>query len=80
MNTTNTYKRRATDLKLGESSVIERFESEAFSSQFLEIGCLPKSPIQLIRKDPSGQTMYLKINGQAFAFRKEEAAHIVLKY
>lgn len=79
--TSNTpYSRRAIDLQIGESSVIERFESEAFSAKFLEIGCLPNSPIKLVRKGPSGQTMYLRVNGVAFALRKEEASQIILKY
>jgi Fe2+ transport system protein FeoA len=80
LNQTNTHKRRATDLKVGESSVIDRFENEAFSSQFLEIGCLPNAPVQLIRKDPAGKALYLKVNGHAYAFRKEEADHIILKF
>lgn len=80
MSQSNSHKRRATDLKVGESSVIDSFENEAFSSQFLEIGCLPNAPVQLVRKGPAGKTMYLKVNGHAYAFRKEEASHIILKF
>jgi Fe2+ transport system protein FeoA len=76
----NIYLRRATDLKIGESSVIDQFESELFSAKFLEIGCLPNSPIKLVRKGPAGRTMYMRINGTAYAFRKNEANQIVLKY
>jgi Fe2+ transport system protein FeoA len=74
------YQRNATDLKLGESSVIKAFENEEISSKFIEIGCLPKSPIRLIRRGPAGRTMYLRINGNAFALRKEEASQILLKF
>jgi Fe2+ transport system protein FeoA len=80
LSKSNTHIRKATDLKLGESSVIKEFENEAISAMFLEIGCLPKSPIRLIRKGPAGKTMYLRINGNAFALRKEEASQIVLKF
>lgn len=80
MSKSNSYIRKATDLKLGESSVIKEFENEKISAMFLEIGCLPKSPIRLIRKGPAGRTMYLRINGNAFALRKEEAAQIILKF
>ena len=80
MKDSNTHKRRATDLKPKESSVILEFGSEEMSSQFLEIGCRPKSSIQLIRKGPGGKTLYFLVNGHAFAFRTEEAAHIILKY
>jgi Fe2+ transport system protein FeoA len=65
-------------LKPGESGVIDFFEK--FSAKFLEIGCLPNSPIKLVRKGPAGQTLYLRINHVAYAFRKEEAYQIVLKY
>jgi Fe2+ transport system protein FeoA len=34
----------------------------------------------LIRKDPAGKALYLKVNGHAYAFRKEEADHIILKF
>ena len=80
MSTSSTYQRKATDLKLGESSVIKAFENEEISAKFIEIGCLPKSPIRLIRKGPAGRTMYLRINGNAFALRQEEAAQIILKF
>ncbi|UTW67470.1 ferrous iron transport protein A [bacterium SCSIO 12643] len=80
MKNTNINKRRATDLKIGESSVIDSFENEEFSSQFLEIGCLPNAPVELVRKGPAGQTLYLRVNGHAYAFRKEEASHIILKF
>lgn len=80
MSKTQSHIRKATDLKLGESSVIKEFENEQISAKFLEIGCLPKSAIRLIRKGPAGRTMYLRINGNAFALRKEEAAQIILKF
>lgn len=80
MSNKDIYFRRATDLKLGESGVIDQFESEEFSAKFLEIGCLPNSPVKLVRKGPAGRTMYLRINGTAYALRKEEANQIILKY
>lgn len=80
MNKTTSHIRKATDLKIGESSVIASFDTEEMSAKFMEIGCLPKSPIKLIRKDPAGKTMYLRISGVAFALRKEEANQIVLKF
>ncbi len=80
MSISKTHIRKATDLKLGESSVIKGFENEHISAKFMEIGCLPKSPIRLIRKGPAGKTMYLRINGNAFALRQEEAAQIILKF
>lgn len=73
-------KKRATDLKIGESGVIDHFENEEFSAQFLEIGCLPNALVELVRKGPAGQTLYLRVNGNAYAFRKEEASHIILKF
>ena len=80
MKEVNTYCRRATDLKLGESGVIDRFESDELSAKFLEIGCLPDSPIKLVRKGPAGRTMYMRINGTAYALRQDEANQVILKY
>lgn len=80
MNESIVNKRKASSLKPGESSIISEFSNDLMSSKFLEIGCRPKSSIQLVRKGPGGQTLYFLINGHAFAFRKEEAAHIILKF
>lgn len=73
-------KRNATHLKPGESSLISRFSNAQISSQFLELGCLPNASIELVRLGPMGSTYYMKINNQPYAFRKEEAAQILLKY
>ena len=80
MSASNIHKRKATDLKPGESSVISEFSNEEMSSKFLEIGCRPKSSIRLVRKGPGRKTLYFQINNHAFAFREEEASHIILKY
>ena len=80
MNKTTTQIRKATDLEIGESSVIASFDTAEISAKFMEIGCLPKSPIKLIRKGPAGKTMYLRISGIAFALRREEANQIILKF
>mgnify|MGYP000731214108 CR=1 FL=1 len=80
MSVTEPHKRKATDLKTGESSVILAFSNPEMSSQFLEIGCRPKSSIRLVRKGPGKKILYFHINGHAFAFREEEASHIILKY
>lgn len=79
MKESNSEERRATDLKSGESSVISHFESDGYSSQFLEIGCRPNAPIELVRLGP-GKTVYLRVSGHAYAFRHEEASQIILKY
>lgn len=80
MGETAQIMKTAIELKIGESSVIDHFNGSDISSQFVGIGCLPKSAIQLIRKGPGGKTMYFIINGSAFALRTEEAKNIILKY
>lgn len=76
----NTHKRRATDLKPKESGIILGFANPEMSSQFVEIGCRPQCSIEFVRKGPGGKTLYYLVNGHAYAFRFEEAAHIILKY
>lgn len=70
----------AAELRIGQSSVIEGFASHAISGKFVEIGCVPNAAITLVRKGPGNGAFYFTINNHAFAFRKEEAAQIILKY
>lgn len=70
----------AAQLKIGQSSVIAGFLSKSISAHFVEIGCVPNAAITLIRKGPGNGAFYFNINSHAFAFRKEEAAQILLKY
>lgn len=77
-NTTNTP--NAAQLQIGQSSVIAGFSNASISGKFVEIGCVPNAAITLVRKGPGNGAFYFTINSHAFAFRKEEAAQILLKY
>lgn len=70
----------ASQLAIGQNSVIKGFTSNAISGKFVEIGCIPNAPIKLVRKGPGKGAYYFQINNHAFAFRKEEAEQILLKY
>jgi ferrous iron transport protein A len=69
----NTY---LSDLTVGQRAIIEGFENEELSLKLLEMGCLPKSVIELTQKAPLGCPICIQLNGYQLALRKKEAATI----
>jgi len=66
-------------LKKGERAVIKQMLSEELSARLLEIGMLPGKEIQLVRKAPFGNPLYLKISGNHLSIGKEEACTVVVQ-
>ncbi len=64
------------DLKVGESALIKGCGEGEFSCKLLTLGVLPKARVTVIRKAPFGGALYLKINGNHLAVRKDEAKSI----
>ncbi|MGB3547348.1 MAG: FeoA family protein [Saprospiraceae bacterium] len=66
-------------LRPGHAGIVERFTSERLACKLLDIGVVPGSRIQLIRKAPFGGGWYVKVDRQCIALRKQELACIVMK-
>lgn len=64
----------------GRSGAIDRFTDNNIANKLIAMGLLPGSSVQLVRKTPLGNTLYIKANNHFFlALRKQEAACIILK-
>ncbi len=61
------------DLKKGQTGIINDISGENIPLKFIEMGCLPGNSVQLIQLAPFRDPMYININGNNCAIRKELA-------
>lgn len=71
--------RSLTDLKKGESAIISAFLRKDFAAKLHTLGLKPNEIVEMVRYSPFGQSLYLKVNGQFIALRKEEANSIIIE-
>lgn len=61
------------NLKPGERGIITNFSVDLIPVKLQEMGCLPGNEVQLIQLAPFSDPLYLNINGNNLAIRKETA-------
>ncbi|MCL6416911.1 ferrous iron transport protein A [Aestuariirhabdus sp. Z084] len=68
-------------LPVGQAAVVQSYHplSTAQSSQFLALGIVPETPVQVLRTAPFGCPLQVKIGHSLLSIRKAEAALVVLK-
>ncbi|MEH0154319.1 FeoA family protein [Limibacter armeniacum] len=71
--------RSIANLRAGEKSTIVGFADDNIASKLIEMGLFPGSDVTMVRKAPFGGVFYLKVAGNNFAIRKEEANCIKIK-
>ncbi|WP_423127983.1 FeoA family protein [Gaoshiqia sp. Z1-71] len=64
------------NLKPGERGIIRNFAVDLIPVKLQEMGCLPGNEVQLIQLAPFRDPLFLNINGNRLAIRKETAALI----
>ncbi|MBK7406815.1 MAG: ferrous iron transport protein A [Saprospirales bacterium] len=67
------------ELKEKEEGILLRFEDERLAVKLMAMGVLPGSRLQVIRKNGSGNTLYIRVDQMHLAIRKTEAECIILK-
>jgi ferrous iron transport protein A len=61
----------------GESGVIARFSGDpAIARRLMELGMVPGTRVEMIRRAPMGDPIELAIRGVHLSLRRSEAAHI----
>lgn len=65
-------------LKVGESAVVESFTEESIQLKLLEMGCLPGETISVIRLAPLGDPMAIDVSGSVISIRLDEARHVLV--
>lgn len=67
------------ELKAGDSAVIESFSENEISEKLMEMGCLPGEAVKLERIAPLGDPLIISISGYELSLRKAEAATVLVK-
>jgi ferrous iron transport protein A len=64
------------ELKPGQSAVIEGFDEDKVPIKILEMGLLPGNTVLVKRLSPFGDPMHIRVVGFDLALRKDEAAFV----
>ena len=64
------------DLRPGQRGTVEGYTSETPSLRLLEMGLLPGTLIEVVRRAPLGDPLDLKVRGYHLSIRREEARHV----
>ena len=67
------------ELKKGQSGIIESFTDYELSLKLLEMGCVPGEIVEVIRIAPLGDPIAISITGYMLSLRKNEAETIRIK-
>lgn len=67
------------DLKIGQLATIISVEECDARVKLMEMGCVPGSTVELVRKAPLGDPLQISVAGYQLSMRKSEAAHIDVK-
>ncbi len=70
-----------TDLKKGQIAYVIKCAESAFTCTLLTLGLIPDASVYILRKSPLGDALYVSVDGQRIALRKEEAdqVHVRIK-
>lgn len=67
---------RLSDLRTGNTGIIEKFDENEAKVKLMEMGCIPGETVAVEAIAPMGDPMAIYIAGYSLSLRKTEAAHI----
>ena len=73
----NIYK-KLSEIKKGESAVVESFTDDLMKLKLMEMGCLPGEVIVVDRFAPLGDPMAVRIGNATISIRMDEAANVLV--
>jgi ferrous iron transport protein A len=65
-------------LKLGQSAVIDSFTDKKMALKLLEMGCTPGEVVTLDRIAPLGDPIAITVSGYLLSLRKAEASTVLV--
>jgi ferrous iron transport protein A len=71
--------RLLSQLKRGQSGIIDSFTDYELSLKLLEMGCIPGEWVQVIRVAPLGDPIAISISGYMLTLRKDEASTVRIR-
>ena len=66
------------ELKVGQSAVIDSFTDKRMALKLLEMGCTPGEIVKLDRIAPLGDPIAISVSGYLLSLRKDEASTILV--
>lgn len=70
--------KKLSEIKLGESAVIESFTDDIMKLKLLEMGCLPGEVVTVTRFAPFGDPMAIAVADSMLSLRISEAANVLV--
>jgi ferrous iron transport protein A len=64
---------RLTNLLPGRVGVIRRYATDDPPARLLELGLVPETTVEMVRRAPLGDPLYLKVDGGALCIRQRDA-------
>ena len=65
-------------LKIGQSAIIDSFTDKVMALKLLEMGCTPGEIVKLDRIAPLGDPIAIHVSGYLLSLRKSEAATVLV--
>lgn len=70
---------RLSEVKVGQSCIIESFTDEFLKLKLMEMGCLPGETIHITRLAPMGDPIAITVANYTLSMRVSEAETVVVK-
>lgn len=70
---------KLSQVKIGQSCIIESFTDEFLKLKLMEMGCIPGEIIQVMRLAPPGDPIAINVANYTLSMRKEEADTVIVK-
>jgi ferrous iron transport protein A len=65
-------------LKIGQSAVIDSFTDKEMALKLMEMGCTPGEVVKLDQVAPLGDPIAISVSGYLLSLRKEEASTVLV--
>jgi ferrous iron transport protein A len=66
------------ELKIGQTAIIDSFTDPVMSLKLLEMGCIPGEKVQLVKIAPMGDPIAICVSGYLLSLRKAEASTVLI--
>ena len=70
--------KKLSQLKIGQSAIIDSFTDKTMALKLLEMGCTPGEIVTLDRIAPMGDPIAISVSGYLLSLRKEEASTVIV--
>ena len=71
--------KKLSEIKKGESAVVESFNDDEMKLKLMEMGCLPGEKITVDRFAPLGDPMAIVVGDATISIRIDEADNVVVR-